>query len=531
MTQLIENQQPNNIIEYLELSAGMGKTYSTIKWIVEDKIPQGERWVYIAPSKELLNETASLVSSLNYYDVSIITDEYVKSGVMKNTIERLQGWGDIGLFLITHANLQNIILKGEQHIFQGFNVVIDEVPSVLEMHDLSLSTEIDIIRDRLVEMEDSPDMFTLPRSKNILEQLQSDGKRNGSIKISSFARALTTANVITREVRSGYTKYQTYNIIDYSSFVGYTARCILLGAKITNTLTSNLLVRQGLVMKHLSDVVPTRTEYLNQERVTIYYLTDENTKGGCSSSILNSAYNIKTGKKLDYNAYRHLPNGIDDLSEGYVRVYQEYVDRACRLLGDDFLYTVNYEHNTKVYKEVCYQDEPKGVCIPYGCHGLNKYSHYTKVLCLFCYKPSPLHRRVLEHLSKHLDYSEVVEHYVDLKMREASLQLCTRSALRDFSDITKEITFVVPDISVAKYIKDFHIPNCKIDNSIALYIPDNREGNGGHNIDKVYQDFSLDKMERKKLNNFKSYYRKTKGYSPSKEIIIDKIRKIRGVKV
>lgn len=530
MTQLIENQQPNNTIEYLELSAGMGKTYTTIKWIVEEQIPQGERWVYIAPSKELLNETASLVSSLDYYDVSIITDDYVKTGVMVNTIERFQQWDDIGLFLITHANLQNILLKGEEHIFKGFNVVIDEVPSVLDMHDLSLSTETDIIRDRLVELEDSPDMFTLPRSKNVLEQLQSDGKRNGSVKISSFARALSTANIITRECRVGYTKYQTYNITDYSSFVANTSRCILLGAKISNTLTSCLLERQGISMLPFTAVTPSRSEYLNQQRVTIYYLTDEKVKGGCSSSILNSAYNIRTGKKLDYSAYRHLPNGIEDLSEGYVKVYQEYVDRACELLGDDFLYTVNYEPNTKEYKDVCYNDEPRGVCIPYGCHGLNKYSHYTKVLCLFCYKPAPLHRRVLDHLSREIEYPEITEHYIDLKMREASLQLCTRSALRDFSDTTKEITFVVPDISVANYIKDFHIPNCNIDNSIALYIPDNRKGNGGHNMDNTAREFSLDKVERQKLRSFKSYYKKTKGVPPSEEEVLVKINKIRGVK-
>lgn len=61
-------------------------------------------------------------------------------------------------------------------------------------------------------------------------------------------------------------------------------------------------------------------------------------------------------------------------------------------------------------------------------------------------------------------------------------------------------------------------------------LPDNRKGNGGHNMDNISREFSLDKVERKKLNNFKTYYKKTKGVPPSEEEVLAKINKIRGVK-
>lgn len=525
MTQIISQQESSNVIEYLELSAGMGKTYTTIKWIVEDQLPNGKRWVYIAPSKELINETVNLLEDLGCEDYLPITDEYYSKGVMSNTIELMCSMEHVDIFLITHANFENLVQGGNEFIFDGFNVVIDELPNVFEMHDISFGNKTDILKDRLVPLEGFDGVYTVSKSKTVLKQLQEDGKRNNSIKMNSFARGLSKTGIVVKEDYSEYSKYQTYNIIDYTEFMESCERVILLGAKISDTLISGLLERQGIMFKKFEDVVLSRTEYLNQERVRIYYLTDEKVKGGCTSSMLTSAYNLKTGKKLNYKQYKHLPNGIDDLDEGFVNVYQEYVNRACELLGQDFLYTVNYIPKTKTYKDVEYNGIPYGVCIPYGCHGLNKYSHYTKALSLFCYKPSPVQRKLLEYLKECFDFQDIEDKYVDLKMREASLQMVTRTAIRDFNNVEQDITFVVPDISVAKYIKDYHIPNCIVDNSLALYIPDARMENGGHNRSVLTE--GLCKSARNSFNSWKTYFRKSKGVEPTEEQCIEKINKLK----
>lgn len=527
MTQIISQQENNKVIEYLELSAGMGKTYTTIKWIVEDQIPNGKRWVYIAPSKELINETVNLLEELGCEDYLPITDEYYSKGVMSNTIELMCSMEHVDIFLITHANFENLIQGGNEFIFDGFNVVIDELPNVFEMHDISFGNKTDVLKDRLVLLEGFDGVYTVSKSKTVLKQLQEDGKRNNSIKMNSFARGLSKTGVVIKEDYSEYSKYQTYNIIDYTEFMESCDRVILLGAKISGTLVSGLLERQSIVFKRFEDVVLSRTEYLNQERVRIYYLTDEKVKGGCTSSMLTSAYNLKTGKKLNYKQYKHLPNGIDDLDEGFVNVYQEYVNRACELLGQDFLYTVNYIPKTKTYKDVEYNGIPYGVCIPYGCHGLNKYSHYTKALSLFCYKPSPVQRKLLEYLKECFDFQDIEEKYVDLKMREASLQMVTRTAIRDFNNVKQDITFVVPDISVAKYIKDYHIPNCIVDNSLALYIPDSRVDNGGSNKNYLVDMYNITGKTLKAFNNYKYNFRKSKGVEPTEEQCIEKINKLK----
>ena len=520
-------------IEYLELSAGMGKTYSTLKWMVETSIPSGDRWVYVVPSKVLASEIENTLEVFGYSGYHTITDVlYSKFGVMNATLDILSGGSlydvdvdEVGCFIITHANWNNIIDKGLVDNFSGYSVVVDELPEILEMDSIRISRDSDLLSTRLVEDEDCKGVYRLTKSRGLLSSLQQDGLYNGSRHQQIFYESLLSSGVVFREVKDNHTHYETYRMRDYKQVVSCVDRLIFLGARIKDTLSERLLVSMGLEFKTFTDVVPSRTEYLNQERVTIYYLTDEKLVNGCSSSLLKSYYNPKTDKKLKL---QYKGQGVPD---GYVSIYQTYVERAYSVLGEDFIYTVNYEDPyKKIYKEVSVDGKAIGEVIPYNCHGLNSYSSFSKALSLFCFKPSPLNRRTLTYIGGYYGVPDVVELYVNHKMREASYQLCTRSALRDFSDVDRDISFVVPDISVANYIKDYHIPDCKVDNSIALYIPDMREGNGGHNKSSFTEDNKLTKKEGLYINNIKSKHTKKYGQPPEDSLLLDKLIKYRNKK-
>ena len=486
-------------IEYLELSAGMGKTYSTLKWIVEVEIPKGVKWVYIVPSKVLASEIINTLDCFGCNSYHLITDEqYSKQGVMKATLEILCEDESSDIFIITHANWNNILDSKEEWVFEGFSVVVDEVPEVFEMDSIKISNQTDILKERLKDVGDG--VYSLPKSKGFIEALKKDGMYSGSRHQQIFYQSLLSSGVVTREVRSDKTVYETFRIREYSPVLSIVSRLIFLGAKITNTLTSGLLERQGISFTPFCCVSPERKEYINQERVSIYYLTDEKLTSGCSSSLLNSYYNPSTQKKLTL-AFKG-----QELPEGYVSVYQEFVNRAYTVLGDDFIYTVNYKDPyKKIYRDVCVGGNPIGVAVPYNCHGLNCFSSYDKALSLFCFKPSPLNRRTLSYVSGLLGFEDIIDKYIDHKMKEASYQLCTRTALRDFTNTSKEITLVVPDIAVANYIKEYHIPNCSVRNDIALYIPDMRKDNGGHNKDEFSLRYDLDEKETRCVRNRKSY--------------------------
>lgn len=497
------NDNPDKkIIEYLELSAGMGKTYTTLKWIVEDQIPKKIKWIYVVPSKALASEIVNTLESFKCDTYHLITDEYYsKQGVMKATLDILCVDDESDIFIITHANWNNILDTGNEFIFEDFNVIIDELPEVFEMDSIRISNQTDVLKNRLKDEGDG--VYSLPRSKGFIQSLREDGLYSGSRPQQIFYQSLLSSGIVTREVHSEKTTYETFRIRNYSCVLDVVDRLIILGAKITDTLTSGFLERQNIELKPFTSVIPSRTEYLNQERVTIYYLTDEKLANGCSSSLLNSYYNPTTEKKLtlEYKG-QEVPNG-------YVSIYQEFVERAYTVLGDEFIYTVNYKDPyKKLYRDVCVNGEDIGISVPYNCHGLNSLSCYDKALSLFCFKPSPLNKRTLSYVSELMNYDNLVDKYIDHKMKEASYQLCTRTALRDFSDVDRNITFVVPDIYVAKYIKDNHIPNCVIDNSIALYIPDMRKDNGGFNKSDFSIKYNLSSDEMACLNNRKKYLRR-----------------------
>jgi hypothetical protein len=310
-------------------------------------------------------------------------------------------------------------------------------------------------------------------------------------------------------------KYCTFGLINISDIIESADRFIQLGAKICGTLNYELMTRQGIEFKEFTDVTPTRPDYLNQERVTIYYLTSEQRKNGCTSGLLDKAYSQNKDNQIDKEDYMHLPYGIDSLGGDYKTVYQEYVERACGLLGKDFIYTVNYKfYGSDEYREVAVDGIPFGQSVPYACHGLNHLSSYDKALSLFCFKPSPSDRKILTYVGEHFEYPNIIKGYIEERMYSASYQLCTRSKLRDFSETTCPITFVVPDIHVANYIKDNHIPDCVVKDDLTLYVPDRR---GGHNIGFAGRVLKGDGGAKRAYSRFKIKFDKDTGREPTEE--------------
>jgi len=512
-----EYEEDLGTIEYLELSAGMGKTYSTLKWIVEDTT---DDWIFVLPSKQLCGEVVNTLGSFNFTDYHLITDEFYKDiGVKKATIEILSE-NDSRVYIITHANWNNILDASEEYVFSEFNIVVDELPNVLEMDQLKVSRSSDYLEGRL-EKDDNGGLVPV-KSKGFMEELRKDGNFKNSRPQQMFFNSLLKSGVCFKEEKESYITYETFFIRDYTEVLAYCNRLIFLGAKIIDTLSSSLLERQGITFKPFTDVVTRNTAYINQERVSIYYLTDEARNKGCTSSFLKSYYNPETDKKLKVS-YKN-----QEIPKGYISVYQAYVNNACELLGEDFIYTVNYEDPyKKVYRPVKYEGKSIGVSVPYNCHGINSYSHYNKALSLFCYKPSPLNRQTLEYVGKVLNLPSIIDKYIDCKMKEASYQLCTRTSIRDFSDTSKEIIFVVPDIHVARYIKENHIPDCNIKNDIVLYIPDLTSENGGHNKSDFAKTHNLSRKESQTIRTFRSRYKKRHGEEPINEVLEEKLNRIR----
>ena len=507
-------------VEYLELSAGMGKTYTTLKWIVEEEIPKGNKWIYVGKNVELLGESELLVK---VFDDKVNTDsvhyENTKGKVLHGIISVLESKTHPDILFICHESFCNLARANREELLVGWNIIVDEVLEVFSLHECRREKSQDTLFPNMVSLSSKHNMYTAIESKGFMNKMAKDSN------YSSFGSKLTKvlyclgndAMAYVRESSKDTRTYTTYDIVHVNKVFGVVGRVIMLGARIKDTLHCRFMEKQGVVFKPFTEVVPHRSKYLNQERVSIYYLTSEKRKQGCTQTLLETAYSFSKGKEVSKKDYFNLPNGVDDLGGDYKLVYQEFIERACTLLGKDFIYTVNYIPFTKNYRDVSIDGVPRGRSVPYACHGLNHLQDYTKALCLFCYKPSTDNKGVLSFLSLLLKYPELEEDFIDEKFRESSYQLCTRSKLRDFSDIDSAITFVVPDLSVAEYIKKHHIPDCNIKDELVLYIPDKRENNGGHNIGFAGEHLKGNSAGKKAYGRFKSKFIKDNDIEPTDE--------------
>jgi hypothetical protein len=82
-------------------------------------------------------------------------------------------------------------------------------------------------------------------------------------------------------------------------------------------------------------------------------------------------------------------------------------------------------------------------------------------------------------------------------------------------------TFIKALIKIGKYSHVTH--HLEV---LWLSLPDNRQSNGGHNKSSLIEDLNLPEKDRKKFNNWKSYFRKTKEREPTEEECLVKLNKL-----
>lgn len=509
-------------VEYLQLSAGMGKTYTTLKWIVNEELPKGRKWLYVGKGVALVDASESDALSFNPEIITEVIHSKSKhlSTVSASIIDSLSDRESIDIIFITHSSFTALI-KEAPHVFSGWSVIIDEMLEVFDTPSYSKDISTDMIKDYLVPIEGSEGIFKLDAPVGVVEGWERDHKYMGVTSFPPFISCLKDGSSVTFKPKGkNRVDYTTHSVLDVTEFMGNAERVIMLGARIENTLHSEFIKRQGIKFVPFTEVTPRCSEYSNQERVTLYYLTSDDRANGCTGGLLDTAFNPKTLVKVSKEEYTKLENGMDSLGEDYLLVHQAYVNKAYELLGEDFIYTVNKVSRwSDQYKPVKYGERDIGILVPYGCHGLNHLKKYTKVLSLFCVKPSPVQIQLFNYLQEELDYPTLIEDYIDEKMREASYQLCLRSKIRETTDTETEIIFVLPDKQTARYIQEHHIPRSIIKDDLVIPVPSNQ---GGHNRGFAEEYFSGDTAGKKAYHREKSRYKRLhEGASPSVDYLLE----------
>lgn len=507
-------------VEYLEASAGFGKTYSCIKHVVETEIPNDNaQWVYLGKSTALCDESLSLALKFNDKLIYEIISSYddVKESVHSRVVDALEG-KKFDILFITHSAFLYMIKESKGYMFNDCNILLDENIDILSLYSISVNRQEDCLAKVLKPLDDNK--YLPHRYKAYVERtLKSD---KASTKYKDFLRMLSSDRLCFMYEKEDEYEYCTYYLHDIRQVLLTCKRFISLGAKLKDTLNTGLYSSLGIKVIPYTDVPLKRDCYLNQERISIYYMVNEvSRETGCTSSVLDGLWDYKNGNFVSVDTWKKSPFGMESYPHHH-SVFDECLIRSREVLGDEFIFTLNKKRDSgDIF--------PDGVGerIPYGCYGVNHLKHYSNAMALFTFKPNTARSNLLTELGVIFNFPEINQKYLEYKEYEAQYQTITRGVCRDFSLPNEPIIWVVSDLNVASYIKEHHVQGAIIKDTISIKLPKGTVRNGGHNKADFKIRYDVTKSEGTRINDFNSKFRKKNMRDPLEQEALEYLTKYR----
>lgn len=373
---------------------------------------------------------------------------------------------DYDVIFITHAALKNI---DDFDLYKDFSLYIDEVPDLVAFESLRFNSNIKHIREICLPFscnaDDIVDLKLDEEKRELVTRLAYDGLRKRddiAMKMFPLYRALLGA--IPVKMQCSDSGYVCYFVEDHDVSQWKFKNVTIASSNIKDTITGKILQTfhdvefKDSPLQKLVDF----KQYKNTGRIHIHVLAEG-----------------------DYSRY------TGDLSQSGTTVYTQIKKRVEALLGgEQFIYCTN-TYRSKF---------SEGQEIPYNSHGLNFYSSYTNVVALFSYNPLPWLRQMLRAVavSSGLEEEELVDAYVVSKYYEPAFQLCARSDIRH-NNSKRKINLFVPDMRLAKYMKEKYFPDAIIETTEAVQTKRQR---------KSFQ--TLFQMTDKEKNAFVPYKKRNK---------------------
>lgn len=343
---------------------------------------------------------------------------------------------DYNVIFITHAALKNI---DNFKMFKDFSLYIDEVPDLVSFESLKFNSNIAHIRDICLPfvcgVDQIIDLTLNEEKRELVTNLAVDGlRKRDDIAVQLFPLYRALLGSIPVKMQYTHDGYTCYFVEDHDVSRWKFKKVTIASSNIRGTITGKILEKFHDVKFEPSELqkMVDFKQYKNTKRITIHVLADG-----------------------DYSRY------TGDRSQEGTTVYTKIKKQVEEMLkGEDFIYCTN-TYRSKF---------SEGQEIPYNSHGLNFYSGYTNVVSLFSYNPLPWLRQMLRAvaISSGLDEEELIDAYIVSKYYEPAFQLCARSDIRH-NDSTKKINLLVPDMRLAKYMRDNYFPEAliKTENVIA----------------------------------------------------------------
>lgn len=442
------------IINHSRGVPGSGKTEAFLKK-AKQQISSGKLFLMALPTLDLINEIQGRCQELDLPCRSINDRESDRKRVksLQGVLERKEP-----LILTTHSALELV----DDTYIEGYTVVIDEVPSALEMDSKTLTQQdMDVLLSHLDKQ--NGELQILPEHIATVKALIKAYKQaavNGLAGTTSsefkhtIFDALIEDGVVSWKALPQKKAYSITTIKAGPIFqkLSKAKEVHLLAANIAGSIFEVVSLAKGFKFAR-SHFEPSDFNYTGN--ITLLPLMD-------------FIWSKNRALRTEDGEYCSDHMGIKEkqfIDQAIARAYKH--NEKQRIL----LFKNNWFNSNAVadYSEIC-------IC-PADTRGKNEYSEYTSAILVYSGKANPNHVPALKAFAEKLGLSgrELVDAWHVSNKLERSAQDVTRTAVRRRNN-KENIRLYVQDIEVCEYLIANGMANAKIDKSLMLEVPIKKSG-------------------------------------------------------
>lgn len=399
----------DKIINTVSAPCGTGKTYATSKHIQQHQIENN--WLYVAPTKKLLDQTRKQLKAFGVSAVAIHSDNTKKP--TKAIMEHLKKCSSMGnVLLITWAAYSELPYF---HKRDNWQVFIDEVPQIDQFYQYYLKEDAhkeELFKHLIVEHSVNENIGIIKAKgslKNHIENNQDDIDQKFR---KLFQDVINPNKDVFVDMNSFYSgdKFWFLSMVNPNVFKNAT----LLGANIEHSILYSWFKNyhgvefqpHNKIINGLLDSSPIG------ERLRVSYFSKK-----------------KFSKKLRDKQLKNDAVVMDAIEKG-----------VAKLVGDKpFLLVVNNDYTGPLL------NMPNAKKIPVDSKGMNEYQDYTTIVHITALNREPKHQWMLNRLG--ID-DETIRQSTGY---EVLYQNIMRTALRD-KDSKQVVDIICADIHEAKHL-------------------------------------------------------------------------------
>ena len=408
-------------VEILKAVPAAGKTKAILEHVQKNNRPT----LIASISCQLSQQSFDYYVSNGGEGAVIIDNEHVSSGnSVAQTLEKCLD--TFRVIFITHSALLQFKDFG---LMQGFDLYIDEVPELIDLHQMNFTDNLDILRKYCNVTEDGS-MTLMNTHRTRVKRIAKDGLHKRDVVAESvfkLSKALLTGTPVLLREKSVYF-VEDNSIHNWEAFNKITISC----ANFEETLTG-VILKEYNGWKFVTSPLTKKLDFVhypNSERVEIITLY----KGAWSRHASEKSVG-------DTTLYNKMKGVVDDVTGAMPYIYTTNSYRAAFKSGQK---------------------------ISYNPHGLNQYMAHTQAVAMFSYNPQPWQIRLLRDLVKDKENPDLlVQAFSVSKYLEPVFQLCLRTDVRN-QHSTHKVRLFVPDMRAAVYLKTRYLNQSNINQSYAI---------------------------------------------------------------